>query len=268
MRPSIFTKPARCIRSILDLRSSTPVLTVTTSWSRFRTTGFAESLSMTRSRSRDWPARPQVSSTQLYTSSLRDIRRTYQRAFKALLFSHRFALSAKPHAGEGSELGYMLARKEKFAGSSCYRAGGPFKIHRADFDFNFLPVRDDYHSPLAQDSRAHPSPQRTQAMFDWWERIFDYDRVRREVRSDCERHLWLLFAEAFEKQPADPGSLLRHMCADARHWPQDLHFFQDQISPIYAVTSDRSRGRPLDGPRVACGPVAAPALAPLHCRGS
>jgi hypothetical protein len=174
--------------------------------------------------------------TRFYTSSLRDIRRTYQRAFKALLFSHRFALSAKQRAGEGSELGYMLARKQNFAGFAYYRAGGAFAPHLADFDFNFLPVRDDYYSP-ANDSRAHPSHQRSQAMFDWWQRIFDYDCVRREVHCECERHLWLLFAEAFEKQPVDPDSLLRHMCADARHWSQDLHFFQDQFSPIYAVTS-------------------------------
>ncbi len=173
----------------------------------------------------------------LYTSSLRDIRRTYQRAFKALLFSHRFALSAERRAGAGSELGYMLARKERFAGSSCYRTGpATFSIHHADFDFNFLPVRDDYHSP-AGDSRTHPAPRRIQAMFDWWERIFDYDCVRRQVRAGCERHLWLLFAEAFEKKPADPDSLLRHMCADERHWRLDLHYFQDQNSPIYAVTS-------------------------------
>ena len=31
--------------------------------------------------------------------------------------------------------------------------------------------------PPAQDSRAQVSPQRSAAMFDWWERIFDYDRV-------------------------------------------------------------------------------------------
>jgi hypothetical protein len=172
----------------------------------------------------------------LYTSSLRDVRRTYQRAFKALLFTHRFALSAEPRSGEGSELGYMLAHKVRFAGCSYYRNGAVFTRHRADFDFNFLPVLDHYHSP-AGDSRAHPSPKRIQAMFDWWERIFDYDRVRRDVRVDCERHLWLLFAEAAEKQPADPDSLLRHMCADARHWDLNLHFFQDQFSPIYAVTS-------------------------------
>ncbi len=173
---------------------------------------------------------------RLYSSSLRDVRRTYQRAFKALLFSHRFALSAEPRSGEGSELGYMLARKGRFAGSTCYRTAGGFTIHLADFDFNFLPVGDDYHSPV-NDARAHPSAKRIQAMFDWWERIFDYDHVRANVRLTCERQLWLLFAEAFEKQPADPASLLRHMCADARHWTKDLHYFQDQFSPVYPVSS-------------------------------
>jgi hypothetical protein len=38
-----------------------------------------------------------------YTSTLRDIRRTYQRAFKALLFVHRFALSAKRSPERRSE---------------------------------------------------------------------------------------------------------------------------------------------------------------------
>ena len=35
---------------------------------------------------------------ELYTSTLRDVRRTYQRAFKALLFAHRFGLSAERFA--------------------------------------------------------------------------------------------------------------------------------------------------------------------------
>jgi hypothetical protein len=47
---------------------------------------------------------------------LRDIRRTYQRAFKALLFVHRFALSARRRHGEGSALGYMLSQPALFAG--------------------------------------------------------------------------------------------------------------------------------------------------------
>jgi len=54
-----------------------------------------------------------------FTSTLRDIRRTYQRAFKALLFAHRFYLSAKPMADDGeSEIGYMLTHFDDFAGTS------------------------------------------------------------------------------------------------------------------------------------------------------
>src|SRR5262249_43913378 len=58
-----------------------------------------------------------------YTSSLRDIRRTYQRAFKALLFAHRFRLSAELWADRRSELGYMLEQKSLFAGRGFYFAG-------------------------------------------------------------------------------------------------------------------------------------------------
>jgi hypothetical protein len=180
-----------------------------------------------------------------YDSSLRDIRRTYQRAFKALLFAHRFELSARPHAGAGSELGYMLAQSDNFAGWSYYHSGGAFARHKADFNFNFLPVGDPYFTPAAgapnftpaADDRATPSAKRTAALFDWWERIFDYSRLRREVHAHCERHLWLLWAEARDTLPAVPDSLLRHICADARHWSQDLHFFQDQTAPVYAVSS-------------------------------
>lgn len=171
-----------------------------------------------------------------YTSSLRDARRTYQRAFKALLFAHRFRLSARRHAGEGSELGYMLSQAGNFAGSSCYRNAGVFTTHKADFDFNFLPVGDSYFPPAADD-RTHPSSQRMQALFDWWERTFDYSRVRKEVHARCDRRLWLLFEEAHVELPADPTSLLRHMGADARHWSLDLRFFQGQGVPVYSVSS-------------------------------
>ncbi len=171
-----------------------------------------------------------------YASSLRDIRRTYQRAFKALLFTHRFMLSARSHAGESSELGYMLSENARFAGSSFYREGTIFGHHQADFNFNLLPVGDPYY-PVAADDRAHPSRRRIQALFDWWERIFDYSRMRREVHEHCGRHLWLLFKDAHDEHPSAPASLLRHMGTDARHWPLDLHFFQDQAAKVYAVKS-------------------------------
>ena len=171
-----------------------------------------------------------------YGSSLRDIRRTYQRAFKAALFTHRFALSARPRGDEGSELRYMLSQPVRFAGWSTYLDGGVWKTHKADFNFNFLPVGDPYFPP-AGDDRSHPSAKRVTALFDWWERIFDYSQMRKEVRAHCDRHVWLLFEEARDQLPADPGILLRHMGADPRHWPLDLTFYQSPFAPAYAVTS-------------------------------
>jgi Tc toxin complex TcA C-terminal TcB-binding domain len=172
-----------------------------------------------------------------YTSSLRDVRRTYQRAFKALLYAHRFALSAEHWADRRSELSYMLDQKSLFAGRSFYPSGGAFATHAADFDFNLLPLLDDYLAPnAATDGRVQPSLKRKQALFDWWERTFDYARARRDVEHETGRRLWLLFDEAAAKHPAHPNYLLRHMGADSRHWSADLHYFQSQGSPIYSVT--------------------------------
>src|SRR5579862_3392639 len=174
---------------------------------------------------------------RLYVGSLRGARGTYQRAFKTMLVVHRLGLSARRREDGASELEYMLTQKQKFAGAAYYPSGGVYVKHAADFDFNYLPVVDGFHSP-EHDSRAHPSLQRTQAMFDWWERLYDYTGVRKAVHRRCGRELWRLFDEAFDKQPAEPAGLLRHMGADSRYWPLDLHYFQGQHAPIYAVTAD------------------------------
>jgi hypothetical protein len=174
-----------------------------------------------------------------YVSSLRDIRRTYQRAFKALLVAHRFDLSARRGAEGQSELGYMLQQPANFAGAAYYlpKNGTVFQQHLACFDFNFLPLLDNFHAPSStQDQRTSPSAQRTQAMFDWWERIFDYAHVRKDVHNRCHRAVWPLFVEALEKQPANPSYLLRHICADSRHWPLDLRYYQGQKSTVYSVS--------------------------------
>lgn len=177
---------------------------------------------------------------QRYVSSLRDIRRTYQRAFKALLFARRLELASARKDDRTSELGYMLGQPANFAGHSYFRSGVAFTAHAAGFDFNLLPLLDNYHPP-AGDARANPSPQRMQALFDWWERLYDYSRVRAAVRRNCSREVWPLFLEALQLQSAGPGNdprpLLRHICADARRWSADLHYYQNRTSPVYAVTT-------------------------------
>lgn len=174
----------------------------------------------------------------LYYSSLRDIRRTYQRAFKALLFCRRLGLSAHRQPHGTSELGYLLGHPQLFAGTGYYRGDGGFIRHAANFDLDFLPLRDSYLPPApGTDARTDPSPQRVQAMADWWERLFDYDAAREDVRRRSGLLLWHLFEEAQQKQPAHPGSLLRHLAADARHWQLELRYCQGQDAPVYEVTS-------------------------------
>lgn len=156
-----------------------------------------------------------------FTSTLRGMRRTYQRAYKALLFAHRFGLSAKTSAEYGqSEIGYMLTHPDRFEGTAYYQPAGntSFSTHHAYFDFNFLPLLDNYYAPSpAEDLRVLPGIQRRQALFDWWERIFDYVQMREETRRVREHPLWLLFDEAAEKQPDDPTQLLRHIGVEPDH---------------------------------------------------
>lgn len=164
---------------------------------------------------------------QRFTSTLRDVRRTYQRAFKAMLFAHRLGLSAKPVSDdEESEIGYMLAHAQDFAGKSFFRAGAVFTQHLAKFDFNFLPGDDNYRPPTAvEDQRVQPSVKRRRALFDWWERLFDYTTLRREAQTAPERPVWLLFHEAAEDHPDDPAQLLRHMGVDISNAELVLRYF-------------------------------------------
>ena len=173
-----------------------------------------------------------------YTSTLRDIRRTYQRAFKAVLFAGKLGLSARRDDEEQSELGYMLANSAKFAGCGYYRSSGTFTQQLVNFDFNFLPLQDNYHppTPVAGD-RSDPSQQQTQGMFDWWERSFDYGLVREEAHRSGHGQVWHLFQEALEQNPTDPAPLLQFIGADSRYSTLDLRFCQDQNTAIYPVTS-------------------------------
>ncbi|MGF7233691.1 MAG: neuraminidase-like domain-containing protein, partial [Frankia sp.] len=154
-----------------------------------------------------------------YTATLRDIRRTYQRAFKAVLLAGRFDLDAIPARDTGqSELGHLLDHPDRFAGTAYYRDAGVFAQHLAGFDLDFLPVLDPYRPPTpARDDRVEPSRQRRQAMADWWERIFDYTRLRRDNREAVRPPLWLLFQDAAALDPDDTVPLTPHMDVDVDH---------------------------------------------------
>ena len=170
-----------------------------------------------------------------YSPDLRDIRRTYQRAFKALLFAERFGLSARRVPGHRqSELGYLLDNPQTFEGTSYYRTGASaFATHHAWFDPDLLPVTDPYppSGPLT-DQRGGPSPRRQAALFDWWERVFDYRWLREQTERARQRPAWLLFAEAARQQPDEAGELLRHLGVDFGHAPLVLTYFD---GPEYSL---------------------------------
>lgn len=180
-----------------------------------------------------------------YTSSMRDIRRTYERAFKALLFAHRLQLSAQPLADDGqSEIGFMLDHPEQFLGISyTHGNGGAIVVHRAWFNLNFLPVRDNFLPPtVAQDRRVNPTLRRRQALFDWWERLYDYTVMRAQTRSATENPLARLFKEAAESHTDNPAQLLRHMGVDMRHAepePLVLRFFEANLVTAANLQDDR-----------------------------
>jgi hypothetical protein len=170
-----------------------------------------------------------------YTSTLRDMHRTYQRAFKAVLFAGKLNLSARTGDEHQSELGYMLANPANFAGHAYYRTSPTtFTQHLANFDFDFLPIDDNYHPP-APNPRTAPSLQQTQAMFDWWERLFDYTVVRKQVHRRSKDPLWYIFEEAQVNPPGDPAQLLRYIGANPGYLDLDLRYFQDQATAIYSV---------------------------------
>jgi hypothetical protein len=169
-----------------------------------------------------------------YPSTLRDIRRTYQRAFLALRLAGRFELSARRHEDGQSELGYLIDHPDRFAGAAFRRESGGFTARPAWFDLDFLPVTDPYLPPApAQDQRVAPTPGRQAALFDWWERLFDYTRLRAENAAHRNhpgrpghpshpgrRHrggLWRLFQDAAEANPGDVLQLAPHLHIELDH---------------------------------------------------
>ncbi len=175
----------------------------------------------------------------LYPSTLRDVRRTYQRAFKALLLMQRLGISGVSEADSGqSELGYMLDRADDFSGRAYYQSGPAYAVHQAQLDANLLPLRDNYYPPAAAaDQRVAPSPQRQQALFDWWERLFDYTALRADAQLAPERPVWLLFHEAAENHADDPMHLLRHLGVDLHRAELVRQMFVAQDQAPYQVTS-------------------------------
>ncbi|KAJ3495672.1 hypothetical protein NLG97_g3228 [Lecanicillium saksenae] len=184
-----------------------------------------------------------------YVPTIRDMRRTYQRAFKSVLFAYRFCLSARIMPCEQeSELGFLLKHPEEFRGTSYYWTDdlSSVKVHRVNFDFNFLPVVDAYNPPeKTVDPRVDPSSKRIVALFDWWERLFDYVKLREKVRKINEPEVWLLFYHADDGSASQPvNHLMRFLGISITDAPLALEYFATEADGgLFRITDSQNLGK-------------------------
>ena len=113
-------------------------------------------------------------------------------------------------------MNYLLKHGADFTGTSYYRTDATFHTHHAFLDFNFLPVTDFYKPQNSSDPRTDPTSKRQAALFDCWERIFDYCQLRHVVKDypGVRHHLWELFREVTVQQPTQQNHLLRYLHID------------------------------------------------------
>ncbi|TPQ42372.1 hypothetical protein C2U70_01555 [Bradyrhizobium guangdongense] len=196
----------------------------------------AQSLFIELKEAQDFPgyagAAPFFYPEPYYFSSIRDIRRSYQRAFKALLFCHRFRLVEK-------EVDFLLSKGADFRGIAHTRATatGNWESRKLDFDFNQWSVGDAFRPrPVGEDVRQYPEthmPDRVWPLFDQWERFHDYVQLRSEVPG-VATPLWQLFNDA--ANPVTPPTAQQlvsdHLGLKAKVAPDALLYTID-ASPDY-----------------------------------
>ena len=148
-----------------------------------------------------------------YQPSISGIRRTAIRVFGAGLLMHGSQISAEPVSDSGtSEIDYLLSNRDRFSGISHYKDAGIWKTHLAGFDLNLLPVLDNYCPPYAvADKRVEPSTQRIQALFQWFEQLWEFNNLKTEAAEKGLNNVWLLWHECAENHQDLAGHLQKYL---------------------------------------------------------
>jgi hypothetical protein len=93
---------------------------------------------------------------------------------------------------------------------------------------------DDYIPAVASDSRAKPSVKRQQALFDWFERIFDYVHLRNKFYDIKKPPIWMLFQEMAIQNPTDLSQYVRRLGIELNLSSLALQYFNN---PMYSVSA-------------------------------
>ncbi len=173
---------------------------------------------------------PQLSVANCYEPPIWVMRRTYIRAFKALLCAWNHTLSVQPVTDSGGyELDVFLGHPVAFEAESHFRDGLNFGTYHVDCNFNALPVFDnhtDIPDPVV-DQRANPSQRHQQALFRlFFEDFFDYTRIRDETSSAFKAPFVLFLHEVIEAHQDLPLHALVHAGFHEDHVAKVLTYFQ------------------------------------------
>ena len=148
-----------------------------------------------------------------YQPSIRGLRRTAIRAFASGLLLHGNEISAVPMTHSGlSELDYILDNPMLFSGFSHVKDAGSWTTHLAGFDLNLLSVQDNYCPPNeTEDQRAAPSVPRQQALFQWFEQLWEFNKLKQEAAQKDLHVVWRLWEECAKDTAGMAGHLQNHL---------------------------------------------------------
>lgn len=148
-----------------------------------------------------------------YQPCIAGMRRTAIQVFASGLLMHGSGISAEHNSDSGSsEFDFMLNNPTSFEGFSHYKNGGVWNPHLVGFNLNFLPVLDNYCPPDASvDKRVDPSVQRIQALFEWFEQLWEINELKKEASAKGLNSVWHLWHECAENHPDLDGHLQKYL---------------------------------------------------------
>ncbi len=169
---------------------------------------------------------------QYYPVTKNDIRATFQRVMKSMVYTFRMEWSAIGEADDGkSELEFLLSNSNCFKGYSYNwnDSTSVFEEHEVILNFNVLPIQDKY-CPDSLDQRRNPSLGWQRAATDLWETLCSYSFLKAKANKAPDRPAWKALKEIIEDLPGSDNviHLFRHLGLDPSQFEQATTFYGGQ----------------------------------------